>query len=189
MSHLSDFSTQSYRHGVLVGNWHEDEFGLQLIRSDPVQQAKYESTFHSIHQLSYTVSGLSEARQDLFQQKFRPQAGSVETGQMIFAHGTEQEKKKQGDERWQTTYKQLFTCNYSPINLTSSKVLAEKAKEIERQNLQLRMGSYESESQSAMEKTIQLAKEHKETQKNLHGKSSNLGRKFEGAEAKLKLRT
>ncbi len=202
----ADFSTQNYRHGVLVGNWNEDEFGVSLIRSDPIKQAKYEDTFRTTQRLNYNNDGLIAARQEMFENRFRIQKGAEETSKdLIFSHGTEEEKSAESPEaRFQTTYNSLHNAGGFKILPGSSlsgetslvatierkKIMAEQERESG-----ARSRSYETTSRSALDRTI--AEQSKgvvigagmsQGGEKSHRRKHEFGKKFESAAHALNLR-
>lgn len=92
-------NTAQYRHGVLIGNWNEDKFGVQLSNQQGPNISK-SLMYESVQKASYR-GGSKEALTEYYESKVMPDSvGQGVQADMLFPHNGADTQ----DTRYQTTY-------------------------------------------------------------------------------------
>lgn len=116
----ADFSTQCYRHGVLIGNWNEDQYGCDLMTfnsssaalppsSSPPARLYYpETTTHA----TFSSAGHDIIRRSVFESKTQARMSAEVDKSLLFAH----KGAEPLDRRYQTSYLQSYGSNIPSSN-------------------------------------------------------------------------
>ncbi len=132
----ADFSTQSYRHGVLIGNYNEDQFGCDLMSKSAASAAAFPATLAatenggrlfsvplSTTHTSYTDAGHDVVRDAVHADKVKARMAPDVSAGLLFAH----RGSAPIDVRYQSSYAASFThggvhASPPPVDRTVAKL-------------------------------------------------------------------
>jgi len=116
--HGADFSTQQYRHGVLVGNWHEDQGGCDLLATAAARSAATAaaatrplpypvllSVPQSVTHTSYTQAGHETVRRAVWEEQAQARHSSEVPHHILFGH-----KGASSADKNISTYAETYTA-------------------------------------------------------------------------------
>lgn len=141
--------TESYRQGVKIGNWNEDEYGIQLSRGETIVTHGQVDHYTTVQKCSFTT-GVKEGIQQKYEQQVQPEMHKGVDRDILFYH--------KGADTAETRYETTAGTSWVDANLPQPRksLVAQKQAQWEKDtNACKRMGGTVYETEAATNFTVE----------------------------------